>query len=75
MMHMKSHKIAQCPTDACVMRLIESGYVSIVTVEPDGIFVVGRENMCDQFCDDLNRFVPINNRGELRWSTGCRFSG
>ena len=60
--HMKSLGFEQCPADACVMRLIESGSVIIVTIlHVDGIFAVGRKSRCDQFCDDLNRLVPINN--------------
>ena len=73
--HMKSLGFEQSPADACVMRLIESGTVSIVTVvHVDDIFAVGRKARCDQFCEDLNRLVPINNLGELRWYAGCRFS-
>ena len=44
--------------------MIESGSVSIVTaVHVEVIFAVGR---CDQFCEDVNRLVPINNLGEWR---------
>lgn len=44
------------------MRLIELGSVSIVAVvHVDGIFSGGRDCKCDQFCDNLNRLVPINN--------------
>ena len=61
--------------DACVLRLIESGSVSIVTVvHVDDIFAARLEARCDQFCEDLNRLVPINNLGEMRWYAGCRFS-
>ena len=65
----------QSPADAFVMRSIESGFVSIVTVvHVDDIFAVGAKSRCDQFCEDLNRLVPVNNLGELRWYAGCRFS-
>ena len=75
MMHMKSLGFEQCPADACDMRLIESRSVSIVTVvHVDGIFAVGFKDRCHQFCDDLNPLVPINNLGELRWYSLCRFS-
>ena len=73
--HMKSLGFEQSLADACVLRLIESGSVSIVTVvHVDDIFAVGLKARCDQFCEDLNRLVPINNLGELRWYAGCRFS-
>ena len=56
------------------MRLIESGSVSIVTVNVDDIFAVGVKSRCNQFCEDRNRLVRVNNLGELRWYAGCRFS-
>ena len=72
---MKGLGFEQSPADACVMRLIESGSVSIVTiVHVDDIFVVGLKARFDQFCEDLNHLVPINNLGRLRWYAGCRFS-
>ena len=40
----------------------------------DDIFAVRLKARCDQFCEDLNRLVLINNLGELRWYAGCRFS-
>ena len=65
--HIKSLGFAQCPADACVMRLIESGSVSIVTaVNVDDIFAVEVKSRCDQFCENLNRLVPVNTLGELR---------
>ena len=74
MTHMKSLAFEERITDACVMRLIESGTASIVAiVHVDDIFTVGSKSRCDQFCEDLNRLVPINNLGELRWYSGCRF--
>ena len=73
--HTKSLGFEQNLADACVLRLVESGSVSIVTVEHvDDIFGVALKTRCDQFCEDLNRLVPINNLGELRWYAGCRFS-
>ena len=54
------------------MRLTESGTVSILKVmHVDDIFAVRSKNRCDQFCEDLNRLVPINNLGALRWYAGC----
>ena len=73
MTHMKSLGCKQCLGESCVVRLIESGTVSIVTVHVDDIFAVGSKSRCDQFCEDLPRLVPINNQGELRWYAGCRF--
>ena len=73
--HMKILGFEQSPADACVMRLIEPGSVSVVTVvHADDIFAGGVKSRCDQFCENLNRLVPINNLGELRWYAGCRFS-
>ena len=64
----------QCEADACVMRLVEEGAVSIVVVvHVDDLFAIGLKSRCDKFCEDLNQFVPINNLGELRWYAGCRF--
>ena len=40
----------------------------------DDIFAVGFKARCYQFCEDLNRLVPINNLGGLRWYAGYRFS-
>ena len=57
--HMKSLGFEQSLADACVMRLVESGSVSIVAVvHVDDIFAVGRKARCDQFYEDLNRLVP-----------------
>ena len=73
--HMRSLGFEQSLADACVMRLVESGTLSIVTVvHVDDTFAVGRKVRYDQFCEDLNRLVPINNLGELRWYAGCRYS-
>ena len=73
--HMKSLGFEQSLADACALRLVESGTVSIVTVvHVDNIFAVGRKARCDQFCKDLNRLVPINNLGDLRCYAGCRYS-
>lgn len=72
---MKSLGFESCAADACVMRLIEHGEVTmVVVVHVDDIFSIGRKNRCDQFGADLHRYVPISNLGELRWYAGCRFS-
>ena len=74
--HMKSLGFQQSLADACVLRLVESGSVSIVTVvHVDDIFAVELKTRCDQFCEDLNHLVTINNLGKLRWYAGCRFRG
>ena len=72
----KSLGFEQSLADACVLRLLESASVTIVTVvHVDGIFaVVGLMARGDQFCENINRLVPINNLGELRWYAGRRFS-
>ena len=68
---MKSLGFEQSLADPCVLRLVESGPVSIVTVvRVDDIFAVGRKARCDQFCEDLNHLVPINSLGEVRWYAG-----
>lgn len=45
----------------------------VTILHVDGIFACRRENRCDRLCEDLNRLVPINNLGELRWYAGGRF--
>ena len=71
---MKALGFEQCAADACVMRLVEDGGVSVVVVvHVDDIFAIGRKSRCDKFGDDLNAYVPITNLGELRWYAGCRF--
>ena len=72
---MKSLGFKQSLADACVLLLGESGSVSIViVVHVDDMFAVGLKTRCGQFCEDLNRLVPINNLSELRWYAGSRFS-
>ena len=71
---MKALGFEQCEADACVMRLVEDGGVSVVAVvHVDDIFAIGRKSRCDKFGDDLDAYVPITNLGELRWYAGCRF--
>ena len=61
----------QCLADACVFCLVEEGRVAIIAVvHVDDIFIVGLKSRCDVFRDKLNRMVPINNLGELRWYGG-----
>ena len=75
LLRMKSLGFAQSLAGACVLRLVESGIVSIVTVaHVNDIFAVRRKVRCDQFCEDLNHLVPIKNLGELRWYADCRYS-
>ena len=72
---MRSLGFEQCAADACVMRLVEDGVVSmVVVVNVDDIFSIGRKRRCDQFGRDLNEYVPITNLGELQLYAGCRFS-
>ena len=71
----RSLGVEQCAADACVMRLVKDGVVSmVVVVHVDGIFYIGRKSRCDQFGRDLNQYVPSTNLGELRLYAGCRFS-
>ena len=73
--HMKSLGFEQSPVDACVMRLIESDPVSMVTVvHVDDVFALGVKSRYSQFCEELIGFVQVHNQGELRWYAGCRFS-
>ena len=72
---MKSLGFEQCGADACVMRLIENGVVTMVVVtHVDDIFSIGAKARCDQFGRDLNAYLPIKNLGELRLYAGIRFS-
>ena len=60
-----------CISDVCVFRLIENGRVSITAVvHVYDIFVVGPKNKCDALYDDLNRQIPVENLGELKWYGG-----
>ena len=71
---MKALGFEQCEADACVMRLVEDGGVSVVVVvHVDNIFGIGCKSRCDKFGDDLDAYVPITNLGELRWYASCRF--
>ena len=71
---MKALGFEQCEADACVMRLVEDGGVSVVVVvHVDDIFAIGRKSRCNKFGDDLDAYVPMTNLGELRWYAGCRF--
>ena len=69
--HTKSLGFAQSLADACVMRLVWNCLVTVVHV--DDIFAVGRKARYDQFCEDLNRLVPINNPSQLRRYAGCGY--
>ena len=71
---MKARGFEQCEADACVMRLVEGGEISVVVVvHVDDIFAIGRKSRCVKFGDDLDAYVPITNLGELRWYAGYRF--
>ncbi|CAB1097067.1 unnamed protein product [Ectocarpus sp. CCAP 1310/34] len=72
---MKRLGFEQCAADACVMRLIANGVVTMVAVvHVDDIFSIGTKSRCGQFCRDLNAFVPIKNLGELSLYAGIRLS-
>ena len=59
---MKALGFEQCEVDACVMRLVEDGRVSVVVVvHVDDIFAIGRKSRCDKFGDDLDACVPITD--------------
>ena len=60
----------QCEADACVVRLLGKGAVSIeVVVHVGDIFMI----RYDKICEDSTEFVPMNNLGGLPWYAGCRF--
>ena len=40
--------------------------MAVSVAHVDDIFAVGRKARCDQFCEGLNRLVPITNLGELK---------
>ena len=46
---------------------------STAVVHVDDIFAVGRKEICDRLCADLNRASPVNNLGQLEWYGGCRY--
>ena len=75
LLHIKSLDFDQSLAGACVLRSVEFRTVSIVTVvHVDDIFAVGRKARYDQFCEDFNRLVPINNLSELRCYVDCWYS-
>ena len=63
-------------TDARVFRLIEDGRGAITAIVHVGdTFAVGQKERCDRLlCVDLNRTIPVNNLGDLKWYGGCRYS-
>ena len=72
---MRSLGFEQCTADACAMRLVEDGVVSIVVVaHAEDIFSIRWKSRCDQFGRDLNQYETITDLGELRLYAGCRFS-
>ena len=65
----------QCLAVACVVRLVKEGRVAIIAVvHVEDIFALGLKSRCDVFRDELNRMVPVNNLGELRWYGGCHYT-
>ena len=64
-------RFEQCLADSCVFRLIRGGIVVLIlVVHVDDIFAVEKKERCDQFGEDLNRIVPVNNLGDLKWYSG-----
>ena len=60
----------------CMCFTIENGTVSAIAVaHVDDIFAVGHKSRRARVCEDLNKLVPINNLGELRWYAGYHFPG
>ena len=52
---LKSLGFEQCLADVCVFRLIQEGQMIVTAVvHVDDIFAVGKQNRCDQMCEDLN---------------------
>ena len=66
----------QCMAVVCAFRLIEDGRVAITAiVHVDDIFVVGQKEICDRLlCVDLNQAIPVENRVDLKWYGGWRYS-
>ena len=50
------------------------GLCLLLLYSTEYLFALGRKSRCDRFREDLNKLVPINNPGELRWYAGCHFS-
>lgn len=72
---LKSLGFEQCAADACVLRLVENGSVTLViAIHVDDLFTCGRKSRCDKFVADLNRLLPVNNLGILCFFGGCRFT-
>lgn len=65
---MRGHSFEQCQAEACVVRMVKAGGVSIlVIVHVDGIFAMWLKGRRETFCRDLNLLVPVNNLGESLW--------
>ena len=61
-------------TDVYVFGLIEDRRVAITAVvHVDDILAVGQKERCDKLCVDLNRTIPVENLGDLKWYGGCRY--
>lgn len=60
----KARGFKQSGADACVMRLMANGAVSmVVVVHVDDNIAIGRKSRCNNFGEDLNDYVPIFNLG------------
>ena len=48
--------------------------ITTAVVHVDDTFAVGRKERCDRLCADLNRAIPVQNLGQLKWYGRCRYS-
>ena len=56
---LKTLGFEQSFADPCVFRMIEARSVSVIAeMHVDGIFAVGRKEICDRFCEDWANFSP-----------------
>ena len=45
----------------------DSRVIITLVVYVDDIFAVGDKDRCDEFGVELNKMVPVENLGDLRW--------
>ena len=60
--------------EPCIFRNIINNKISLmVGVHVDDIIVSGKQDICDEFFDQLRQRFPMKSLGELKMYTGCAF--
>ena len=64
----------QCKAEPCLFRKIIINEVSLmVGVHVDNIIVSRKQDLCDEFFEQLKPRFPVKNLGELKMYTRCAF--